>query len=127
MSNTKSLDLPVPDDYVPGAGELNNFVYAICKYTVEFPMRNADLTVCLLMAGGSSGDGIKGNAGLTRLCQVTCKYLWDHICGEPDDFTPDQLFDHIKPALQLWYDKQTVEERNDTGPVEDRPWAVTPD
>jgi len=112
MNVTKSLDLPVADDYVPGAGELNNFVYAVCKYTVDWPMRNADLTVCLLMAGE-----IKGNAGLTRLCEVTCEYVWDHICGKPEDFTPDQLFDHMRPSLQLWYNQESVEQRNDTGPV----------
>lgn len=108
-SVTKSLDLPIPEDYVPGEGELNNIVYLICKYTVGWAMRSADLQICKQMVGD-----IRGNAGLSRLCEVTCSYLWDHICGEPDDFTPDQLFDHIKPGLQEFFN-QSVEERNDIG------------
>ena len=114
MSATKTLELPVADEYVPGAGEINNIVYLICKYTVGWQMRAVDLQVCQMMAGE-----IKGNAGLSKLCDVTCEYVWDHICGETDDFTPEQLFDHMKPHLQQWYNNTTVEERNDIGPAKD--------
>jgi len=105
----KTLELPIPDDYVPSEGELNNFVYIICKYTVGWGMRQTDLAVCLQMAGDT-----KGNSGLSRLCETTCEYLWDHICGEPEDPTPEILFDHIKPMLQEWFEKSTVEERAST-------------
>jgi len=109
MAETKSLELPIEDSYVPSAGELNNFVYLVCKYTVNWGMRACDLQVCLMMAGGA--EEIKGNAGLTKLCEVTCEYLWDHVCGEPEEPTTDQLFDHIKEGLQAWYKNSTPEER----------------
>lgn len=110
--NTKSLELPVAEDYTPSEGELNNFVYLTCKYTVGWGMRMADLAVCLTMAGGA--DKIKGGEGLTKLCDVTCEYLWDHVCGEPDEISPDKLFDHMKPILQEWYNNSTPEDRAKT-------------
>lgn len=101
------LDLPIADDYRPSSGELDNFVYLICKYTVGWQMRQADLQVCLMMAGHT----ILGSEGLSKLCEVTCEYLWDHICGEPDDFTPQTLTEHIKPLLEYWYQNSTPEKR----------------
>lgn len=112
MTTTKTLELPVPDDYVPSEGELNNIVYLVCKYTANWPMRTADLSVCLLMAGGQ--EEIIGNEGLTRLVEQTCEYVWDHICGEPEEPTADQFFDHIKPILQHWYSNTTPEDRANT-------------
>lgn len=106
-----SLELPVADDYTPSDGELNNFVYLVCKYTVGWQMRSADLAVCLMMAGGK--DNIVGNAGLSRLCETTCEYLWDHICGEPEEASGEAFFEHIKPLLQRWYNEQNAEERSD--------------
>jgi len=121
MNATKTLQLPVSDDYTPPAGELNNFVYLICTwifvlevcppYTVGWAMRAADLQVCLMMVGGP----VKGNDGLSKLCDVTCEYLWDHIFGEPEDASPEQFFEHVKPLLQEWYQKATPEERANTG------------
>lgn len=110
----KDLELTVADDYVPSEGELDNFVYLTCKYTIKWPMRQCDLKVCLLMAGERDGRIIKGNKGLTKLAEVTCEYLWDHVAGEPDEISADQLFDHIKPCLQNWYAKSTPEEREVT-------------
>jgi hypothetical protein len=106
----QSLELPVADDYAPSNGELNNLVYLTCKYTVGWGMRQTDLAVCLMMAGGE--EEIRGNKGLSNLCWVTCEYLWDHVAGEPTDINPEQLFDHIKPALQTWYENQTPEQRS---------------
>jgi hypothetical protein len=106
------LELQLPDDYTPSAGELNNFVYLTCKYTCGWQMRQCDLAVCLLMAGGA--EAIKGPEGLTKLCEVTCEYLWDHVCGEPDDVDSEGFFNHVKTALQTWYATSTAEERAST-------------
>jgi hypothetical protein len=108
----KSLELNLPDDYKPSAGELDNIVYLVCKYTIGWQMRQCDLAVCVMMAGGQ--DAIVGNAGLTKLVEVTCEYAWDHLSGEPNTFSPEQLFDHIKPALQGWYQNTDAEERAKT-------------
>ena len=109
---TKTLELPIADDYKPTPGELDNFVYLTSKYTVGWIPRAADHAVCLMMAGGA--DEIVGNEGLTKLCETTCEYLWDHICGEPEEPTAEALFDHIKPVLQEWYSNSTPEDRAKT-------------
>ncbi len=105
----KSLELPVADDYKPSTGEINNFVYLIMKYTIGWSMRQADLAVCCMMAGGH--EMIVGNEGLSLLAEHTCEYTWDHLCGEPEEPTADTLFEHMKPILQEWYKVSTVEER----------------
>lgn len=112
MPETQTLNLPVDDNYSPSDGELNNFVYLCCKYTVGWGMRQADLAICLMLAGGK--EAIKGNEGLSKLCDVTCEYLWDHICGEPEEPTAEKLFEHIKPILGEWYNKTTPEQRTNT-------------
>jgi hypothetical protein len=116
---TKTLELPIADDYEPTPGELDNFVYLTSKYTVGWIPRAADHAVCLMMAGMMvGGNKIVGNEGLTKLCEVTCEYLWDHICGEPEGLTAEDMFTLIKPMLQAWYNNSTPEERADTGLVE---------
>ena len=102
----KTLEINVADDYEPSPGEINNFIYLCCKYTIQWAMRTADLQVCTMMA-----REIKGNKGLTKLCLVTCEYIWDHIAGEPEEFDADKLFDHMKPVLQEWYKNTTPEDR----------------
>lgn len=109
---TRTLELPIPDDYVPTPGELDNFVYLTSKYTVGWIPRSADHAICLQMAGGA--DKIIGNSGLTKLCEETCEYLLDHICGNPENPTVDELFDYMKPTLQQWYNNSTPEQRAST-------------
>jgi hypothetical protein len=79
---------------------------------VGWAMRQCDLAVCVALAGGK--DAIVSDAGLSKLCEVTCEYLWDHVCGEPDVWTSEDLFEHIKPCLQNWYNTSTPEERAKT-------------
>ena len=106
------LGLPIPVDYRPTDGELDNICYLTMKYTIQWPMRQADLAVCILMAGGK--EAIVGDAGLSKYVHEICAYLWDHIAGEPDEFTADTLFEHIKPILNQWWAGTTVEERSNT-------------
>lgn len=103
------LTIDVPEDYEPSAGELDNFVYLVCKYTAGFQMRNCDLAVCTMMA--STGSPIRGSAGLARLLDVTCEYAWDHLAGEPDEISPEDLVEHMVPLLEEWYSKTTAEKR----------------
>ena len=109
MTETLSLDLPIPDNYVPSDGELDNIVYLVSKYTINWNMRAVDLAVVLTMSGGASN--IKGNAGISRLVAVTCEYLWDHVAGEPADLSVEKMFTHIQPVLFEWYENTTPEER----------------
>lgn len=108
-TDVKSLGLPVPADYVPSSGELDNLIYLTFKYTIGWSMRQADKAVCLSMAGDIVGD-----PGISKLIHETCEYAWDHLSGEPDEFTPEQLVDHIQPILIEWYSNTTPEERANT-------------
>ncbi len=107
------LTIDVPEDYEPSEGELNNFVYLVCKYTVNWQIRACDLAVCTMMA--STGSPIRGSAGLARLLDVTCEYAWDHLAGEPDEKSPEDFAKHMVPLLEEWYTKSTPEERAVTG------------
>ena len=96
----------VPKNYKPSAGELDNLVYLICKYGANWEMKQADLSVCLMMAGETIGP-----EGIKHLVEVTCEYLWDHICGEPTEPTAKQIQKHVEPLLEEWYSKTTPEQR----------------
>ena len=106
------LGLPIPDNYKPSYGELDNVVYITCKYTINWPMRMADLAVVLSIAGGP--DNIVGDKGISNLVSITTDYLYDHVMGKPKSPTSEQLFNHIQPMLFDWYENTTPEERANT-------------
>jgi hypothetical protein len=106
------LNIDLPADYKPSIGELNNLAYITFKYTVGWRMREADFQVSLLMSGGQ--DNIAGKDGISNFIMNTCEYAWDHICGEPDQFAPIDLYNHLKPYVEVWYKEYTREERDDT-------------
>ena len=104
------MKLNVPDDYIVGDGEANNLVYLILKYTIDWQMRECDLQVMLMM----QERPITGTEGIKKLISDTCDYAWDHISGEPDEFSPEDLIKHITPAIENWYANSTPEERQNT-------------
>lgn len=104
-----SLSVDVPDDYVPSDGEVDNLVYLTLKYGAGWPMRGCDLTIVKMMAGN-----VRGSAGLSRLVYAACEYAWDHILGEPDGVTSEDMFGFMKPILEEWYSKTSQEERSVT-------------
>jgi hypothetical protein len=103
------IDVELPIDYRLTEGEIDNIVYLTCKYTVCWSMREVDKTVCKMMAG----DGL-GIAYLRKLVRVTCEYVWDHISGEPEEPTQEQLYDHMAPILTEWFKTSTQAERSNT-------------
>jgi hypothetical protein len=100
------MQLNLTEDYVPSDGEYNNLCYITCKYTAGWGMRLADLAVCKMMA-----EEAKGDQAIENFVRTTCEYVWDHICGEPDDVTPDAFYEHIEPMIEEWYKGTTPEER----------------
>lgn len=108
------LELNLPEDYKLSDGEIDNIVYLTCKYTVQWPMRQVDLQVCKTMAGLDKTDPPTGSEAVEKLLRQTCEYLWDHVCGEPDEFDTDKLVEHMVPALNQWYSTTTPEERSKT-------------
>ena len=105
------MNLDIPGDYKVEEGEANNLVYLTLKYTVGWQMRAADFGVMLLMQNGQ----ITGTQGIQKLVEDTCEYAWDHIAGEPDDTSTEQLIEHITPIIEEWYKGTTPEQRQNTG------------
>lgn len=108
------LELNLPDDYKLSDGEIDNIVYLACKYAIGWPMRQADLHVCRMMAGFNNENPPTGQEAVEKLLETTCEYLWDHICGEPDEFNTGQLVEHMTPVLNDWYSNTTPEDRSKT-------------
>ena len=102
-----TLGLPIAPDYKPSEGELDNLVYLTLKYTVGWGMRVCDKSICLMMAS----DSLAGNEGISKLVETACEYAWDHLAGKPEDMSPADFFNHIKPMLLEWYKTSTPEER----------------
>jgi hypothetical protein len=107
------LNIDVADDYRPSDGEIDNIVYLVCKYTVGWGMRQCDLAVCRMMT--EAQGGIVGKQGISNLVMVTADYVWDHICGEPDEVSPTAFFEHMRPMLEAWYSDTSPAQRADTG------------
>ena len=61
---------------------------------------------------GLVADGIVGDVGVSRLVSVVCDYVWDHICGEPDDLSVEQLYDFAQKFLFQWFEETTQEQRS---------------
>lgn len=99
----------LPSDYKLTDGEIDNIVYLTCKYTANWPMRQADLAVCKALTGEGTGP-----QHLEKLVRTTCEYVWDHICGEPDETSPDDFYNHIAPLITNWFSNTTQEERTNT-------------
>jgi len=108
------MKLNLPDDYVVAEGEANNLVYLTLKYTVGWNMRACDFQVMFIM----QEQPITGQAGIEKLVKDTCEFAWDHIAGEPDEFTAEQLYEHMETILQEWYDNTTREQRENTSSEE---------
>ena len=52
--------------------------------------------------------------GIDKLVRESCEYAWDHLAGEPDDFSVDDLYEHVKEGFENWYASSTPEERTST-------------
>lgn len=104
------IEVSVPNDYKMSEGEKNNLVYLVCKYTVGWGMRSCDFVACCLMAAQGPQTGVEAIKNLTR---VSCEYVWDHISGKPDNFTPEMLYAHMAEYMNEWYSDSTPEERAD--------------
>ena len=56
----------------------------------------------------------RGQEAVENLLEVATEYVWDHICGEPEEPSQEQLFDAMVPLLNEWFSKTTPEERAKT-------------
>lgn len=112
MTKTKPC-FGLADNYRLTDGEINNVVYLTCRFTVDWSMRGCDLAVCRMLVGGE----IVGDSGVLRLIEETCEYVWDHICGETDEFTPEQLIEHMIPPMVKFFTEHGVAYRSNCSSV----------
>jgi hypothetical protein len=87
----------VDEAHVPTAGELNNIVYLTMKYLAGWQMRQCDLGVVLAMNTPKSLKELD-----EAFVPVLAEYVWDHLMGEPDEVTTEDLeygIRHIAKAV----------------------------
>lgn len=106
----QELSLKLPEGYELSDGEVDNIVYLTCKYTIGWGMRACDKAVCDMMRDKKA----RGQEAVENLLEVATEYVWDHICGEPEEPSQEQLFDAMVPLLNEWFSKTTPEERAKT-------------
>lgn len=97
----------VEPDHVPTEGELNNIAYLTFKYGVNWGMRSCDFHVCKMVAGD-----LKGEEGLKRFIETVAEYGHDHILGEPESPTVQEIIDHMTPMLEAWWNGVESAERS---------------
>lgn len=102
------LNIDIAPDYTPSDGEINNLVYFTLKYSAGWPMRQCDLMAIQNMTGP-----IQGAKGIDTLIHNICEFAWDHIRGEPTEFSADDLYHQIKPMVENYYTNTTVKQRSD--------------
>ncbi len=90
----------VPETHVPTANEINNAVYLACRYVAQWPMRQADLGVVLLMSGNSFTSVAELQE---KLGQALGEYLWDHILGEPEDPSEEDVVYGVRAVIHALY------------------------
>jgi len=100
-AHIETLGDPVVDleTHVPTEGEINNLCYLSFKYLVGWGMRMADYTVLRMMT-----PEIKSVKELEEeLVPRLADYMWDHICGEPEEPTTETLEEGCKLMLRMIY------------------------
>lgn len=90
-------------------GELNNLVYLSMKMVIGWQMRATDLEVVKLLAGPVKTIKEFDKAFVPVLAQ----YMWNHILGEPEDTTQDDLQMAIMAIERILFSMDTTT-RNDT-------------
>ena len=79
--------------------EVNNICYISMKYLCGWQMRQCDLVVVIMLAGE-----IKSLADLrTRYVEHLADHIWDHLMGEPDEPSADDLAHGINAIITEFY------------------------
>lgn len=112
--NMSAQAKPIVDykTHAPTNRELNNLCYLSMKYIANWPMRAADFHV-VNMFGGTPKTVVELDE---HYIPQLADYMWDHLMGEPEEPTTEDLEYAIKAIRDVLYsmDEKT---RND---VEDK-------
>ena len=87
-----------PSTHKPTPGELNNLCYLSMKYICGWPMRQADLAVVNTMGGEPQTVN-----DMDKYCEALADYIWDHLMGEPDDSTADEVKEACNGIKNMLY------------------------
>lgn len=104
----EKIDWKTPAGHKITPDEMNNIVYLTCKYTISWPMRTADLMVIATMVNKDK----TGPEAMDDLMDVTCEYIWDHLCGEPESPQPNDYKTHMVTMLNEFWEMPS-EQRNE--------------
>jgi hypothetical protein len=88
-----------PATHVPTINELNNLCYLSFKYIAGWHMRQCDFAVVTMMGGTPTSV----NDIDTQYGPALAEYIWDHILGEPDDFTVEDIEYAVKAVKNSLY------------------------
>lgn len=108
IDNARSQVTPSQVDYAthrPTNGELNNLTYLSMKYLIGWGMRAVDLAVILHMT--SPMENV--NELESKFIPVLADYMWDHLMGEPESPTADDLAVAICVVRDLLYGQPEFE------------------
>jgi hypothetical protein len=99
----------VGDSHIPTSGELNNITYLAMKYLARWGMRQCDLAVVLVMCTPKTMDELN-----TTFVETLAEYIWDHLMGEPENPTEEDLQFGIRRLIEVLYtmnesDRNTIE------------------
>lgn len=83
----------------PTENELNNLCYLSMKYLIGWEMRTADFQVCMMLGGDPQTVTELEKTFIPSLAD----YIWDHLMGEPNDPTSDDLIEGIKIIRDMLY------------------------
>ena len=99
--------MPIEHDVELHDNEIDNVLYLTFKYTVEWPMRQVDKAVVLQMTRSQlelEAENPLLFQHVSTMLEVACEYVWDHICGEPEEPSTKQLLDHIRPIIDNFFE-----------------------
>ena len=87
------------DTHEPTENELNNICYLSMKYIAGWPMRQADLKVVEIMGGEITTVRALDDKWIPNLAD----YIWDHLMGEPETISSEQITEGCKAVCNLIY------------------------
>lgn len=98
----KSVKIDIRVDYdkhKPTENEMNNICFMAMKYGAGHIMRQVDLAMVNTLGG--TPDTVRGLSD--RWIPSLADYMWDHIMGEPDDPSPEEMVDYVTFVRDMIY------------------------
>lgn len=113
IKSAAKIDIKVDyDKHKPTDGELNNICFMAMKYGAGHLMRMVDFEVVKTMS--ESTETVTGLSD--KFLPVLADYMWDHIMGEPDDPSTEEVLEFVTFTRDMIY-TSNEEDRNNTDSI----------